>query len=304
MYYYTFIIVASFIMVLPLRGEVEVNPNYVGEIGVSTTSQMTIFQGTIADLGIDLLQVGTNLQIDFSRGFTTSDIAALRRNIFSEILSPSGTPYEYVYPDADKVVYSRVEMESEQWMYYSSESSIENLLGICTVGTCENGMPDLIKAQDGDVSLWRNPLVLGSEWNFSFEKNKITFFPDMDIFFESNYTSIIDAEGVITTPAGSFRAIRLSKSGSEIFRYDNEELDNTMGEGRSEIIEQFWFSTEGYTVIQLREEIASFANLPGPPMSQTVVIVLTSITNTETAIEQSTWGNLKKDIHLEKIHRD
>ena len=63
MYYYKFIIAVSFIIALPLRGEVEVNPNYVGEIGLSTTSQMTVFQGSIADLGVDLLQVGKNLHL-------------------------------------------------------------------------------------------------------------------------------------------------------------------------------------------------------------------------------------------------
>ena len=303
MYYYKFIIAVSFIIALPLRGEVEVNPNYVGEIGLSTTSQMTVFQGTIADLGVDLLQVGKNLQMDFSQDITANDII-VQTEIVSAILSPSETPYDHTYPDADKVVYSRTGTASEQWMYYSSENSTENLLGICSTGTCENGMPDLMKAQDMDVSLWKNPLVLGSEWSFSFEKKKITLFPDLDVFFQSNYTSIIDSEGVITTPAGSFRAIRLSKSGSEIVTYDNEEINNSMGEGRSEITEQFWFSPEGYTVIQLREEIVSFANLPGPPMGQTTISVLTSITDKETAVGQATWGNLKKDIHSKKVHRD
>ena len=45
------------------------------------------------------------------------------------VLSPSDTPYKHVYPDADKVLYSRGEIVPEQWIYVSSENSVENLLG-------------------------------------------------------------------------------------------------------------------------------------------------------------------------------
>ena len=64
----------------------------------------------------------------------------------------------------------------EQWIYVSSENSVENLLGICSMGMCENRMPELTKAKGLDGSLWKNPIVLGDEWIFSFDKSKITLF--------------------------------------------------------------------------------------------------------------------------------
>ena len=300
MYHYKLIIIASFALALPLIAEVEVNPTYSGEIGLSTTSKMTVFQGTISDLGVDFSQVGTNLQVDFTKEIAINDVF-IQGEVFSEVLSPSDTPYKHVYPDADKVLYSRGEIVPEQWIYVSSENSVENLLGICSMGMCENGMPELTKAQGLDGSLWKNPIVLGDEWIFSFDKSKITLVPGLDVYFASNYTNTVDSEGIIITPAGSFRAIRLSRVGTEIVRYDDEQLNNSMGEGRSEITEQFWLSSEGYTVIHLREEVISFTNLPGAPMEQTTVNVLTSVNGVETAVEQSTWGNLKNNILLNKI---
>ena len=303
MYYHKLITIAFFALALPSIAEVEVNPTYYGEIGLSTTSKMTMFQGTISDLGVDLSQVGKNAQVDFSKELEADEIF-MQAEIASEILRPSDTPYKHIYPDADKVVYSRGEMMPEQWMYLSSENSVENLLGICSMGMCENGMPELTKAQGLDGSLWKNPIVLGDEWIFSFDKSKITLVPGLDVYFASNYTNTVDSEGIITTPAGSFRGIRLSRVGTEIVRYDDEQLNNSMGEGRSEVTEQFWFSSEGYTVIHLREEVISFTNLPGSPMEQTTVTVLTSVNGVETAVEQSTWGNLKNNILLGKIRLD
>ena len=140
MYHYKFIIIASFALALPSIAEVEVNPTYSGEIGLSTTSKMTMFQGTISDLRVDLSQIGTNLQVDFTKEIAVNDVF-MQGEIFSEVLRPSDTPYKHVYPDADKVLYSRGEIVPEQWLYSSSENSVENLLGICSMGMCEYGMP-------------------------------------------------------------------------------------------------------------------------------------------------------------------
>ena len=302
MHHYRIIVIASFVLALPLRGEVEVNPTHIGEIGLSTTSKMTMFEGTIEDLGVAFSQAGVNLQVDFSKEVTNDGIF-MQAEIFSEILRPSDTPYEHIYPDADKVLYSHGEMTPEQWTYFSSEDSIEELLGICLMGMCENGIPELAKAQGLDFSLWKNPLLLGDEWSFSFDESKISIAPGLDVFFESNYTSIVDSEGTVITPAGPFKAIRLLRMGSEIVRYDDEQLNNSLGQGRSEITEQFWLSSEGHTVVNLREEVISFANLPGSPLEQTTVVVLTSINSVETAVNQVTWGELKKDIQSGKLDR-
>ena len=67
MYHHKLITIAFFALALPSIAEVEVNPTYYGEIGLSTTSKMTMFQGAISDLGVDFSQVSTNAQIDFSK---------------------------------------------------------------------------------------------------------------------------------------------------------------------------------------------------------------------------------------------
>ena len=83
MYHYKFIIIASFALALPSIAKVEVNPTYSGEIGLSTTSKMTMFQGAISDLGVDFSQIGTNLQVDVTKDFAVNDVF-MQGEIFSE----------------------------------------------------------------------------------------------------------------------------------------------------------------------------------------------------------------------------
>ena len=116
MYHYKLIVIASFALALPSIAEVEVNPTYSGEIGLSTTSKMTVFQGTISDLGVDFSQVGTNLQVDFTKEITINDVF-IQGEVFSEVLSPSDTPYKHVYPDANKVILAEKSCLSNGFMF-------------------------------------------------------------------------------------------------------------------------------------------------------------------------------------------
>ena len=307
-----FIILSLFIMISRLDADMIVDPTIIGPIGQSTSGQMFSFYGaTIDDLGLGLLETGIDLQIDLSQGFplqkmlTDNGSLSISTNTFSrEVFSPDNSPYKHIYPEADKAVLSRI-LYGEIWSYFDTNGSVTKLLGTCSIGMCNDGQLEESKIRGLDFSEWPSPLKMGSEWSFSSGKVKATGYESFDSYF----TNRVDAEGRVITSAGSFKALRLSRVGIENAKYervdsiDSSELFPVPIGMRSEVLEHYWLSPSGYSVVEIRQEIISYdfedSNQIWPPDKATTIFVTTSSNeplngDIQAAVEYTTWGNIKK----------
>ena len=307
-----FIILSLFIMISRLEANVTVDPTMIGPIGQSTSGQMFSFYGaTIDDLGLGLLETGSDLQIDLSQGFplqsmlTDNGSLSISTNTFSrEVFSPEDSPYKHVYPEADKAVLSRI-LYGEIWSYFDTDGSVTKLLGTCSIGMCNDGQLEESKIRGLDFSEWPNPLRMGSEWSFSSGEVKVPGFESFDSYFANS----VDAEGSVITSAGLFKALRVSRVGIENATFermdsiDSSELFPVPIGMRSEVLEHYWLSPNGYSVVEIRQEIISYdfedSSQIWPPDKVTTIFVTTASneplnSDFQAAVEYITWGNIKK----------
>jgi len=72
---------------------------------------------------------------------------------------------------------------------------------------------------------------------------------------------------------------------------------------RSEVLEYYWLSPNGYSAVEIRQEIISYdfedSNQIWPPDKVTTIFVTTSSneplnSDFQAAVEYTTWGNIKK----------
>lgn len=283
----------SVVIYFPAYGEViDVNPHRLGPIGSTVVYQVLMLEGTIADLGFDLKETGFDQYLDVSGEIDPSAIL-LETDITVRIVSPEISPFSESFPNANRVIHvsgSDPIIQPESWQHYNVTDDTATLIGVDAVP----GVPATVEALGLDSSTWPQRLQMGTEWVFSFKNDNLLLLPDLEVAFESECIFSVDAAGTVVTPAGPFEALRLTKIGTERFTYKDIDLAAMFGSIESDVIEHYWYTIDGLTVIEVRQEISSneTGDIPSTPML--TVSRLLSHDVPLTAVRMESWATIKR----------
>ena len=286
------VLLALSLFISPSFAELIVNPHVIGPIGQTAVMQLSIVEGTISDLGLNLDEIGPGQYLTFSEEIATEIILA-EIMISMKVVAPATTPFNELYPEADKAIHlssTSPMIYPESWQYYDTDGDITTLVGV----NGDIGVPTLIRLTGLDAATWPRRLQMGTEWVFSDRDDEVALVPGLDVAFESDYTFTVDVEGTVVTPAGTHEALRLTKLGTEVVTYKDPQLAAAIGNLRSTILEHHWYTVEGFSVLVMRQEVARSATETIPPITQTTITRLIALDTLPTAVRDRSWANIKR----------